>query len=108
MIRVARLEREHHTDALPLADQETMPLPARTVSSAAAFRAVLARYRLVPLHLARASGVPYITIWSIFHGLPISASHANLVRQGLFRSTGRTYDEPIALIPTSSDRRTTR
>jgi hypothetical protein len=120
MIRVARLqrerstealslaEREHHTDALSLADQDTMPLPTQAVRSAAAFRAVLARYRLVPLHLARMAGVPYITIWSIFHGLPISASHAHLVRQGLFRSTGHTYDEPIALIPASSDRKTMR
>jgi hypothetical protein len=116
MIRVARLQRERHTealslaerechtDALHLADQDTMPLPTQAVSSAATFRAFLARHNLVPLHLARMSGVPYITIWSIYHGLPISASHADLVRQGLFRSTGHIYDKPIVLIPASSDR----
>jgi hypothetical protein len=116
MIRVARLERERHTEALPLAererhtdalslaDQDTMPLPTGAVSSAAAFRAVLARYHLVPLHLARLSAVPYITIWSIYHGLPVSAAHAALVRQGLLWSTGRAYDEPIAVISEAFDR----
>jgi hypothetical protein len=103
MIRVARLERERQTEALHLADQQTMPLPTDAVRSAA-FRAVLARSHLVPLHLARISGVPYITIWSIYHGLPVSAAHATLVRQGLLRSTGRVYDSPISVIPGPSNR----
>jgi hypothetical protein len=73
---------EHHTRPLPL-----------VVNSD--FHAYLERYRLTWLDVARASGVPGVTVWSIDHGQPVLPGHASQVRRRLYLLTGKRYVRPI-------------
>jgi len=49
----------------------------------------------LPLDVALAAGVRYLTIWNIAHNLPVQHRHATLVRQALFHLTREPYTAPI-------------
>lgn len=74
-----------------ISGEETVPLPALTNP----FHAYLLHHRLTWVQVARAAGVPCLTVWSIDHGLAVLASQAFQVRQGLRKLTGVPYLGPI-------------
>ncbi len=63
-------------------EQSRAPLPYATAN---AFHAYLTRYRLLWIEVARASGVPVLTVWSIDHSLAVDPAQANRVRNGLYQ-----------------------
>jgi hypothetical protein len=67
--------------------------------SGAAFRAYLQHFGLSILDVALAARVRLSTVWNIEQGIPIRAEHAQAVRSGLHRLTGREYSAPIPAIP---------
>lgn len=76
----------------PVSEQQTAPLPS--VSSpvlALTFAGYLQRHELTVLDVARAAGVPAITVWRVAHGWAVSAAHASHIRQGLYQLTGVPY-----------------
>ena len=75
-----------------ISEQHTTPLP---LSAWADFHNYLARHRLTWVEVARASGVPVLTVWSIDHGLIVESTQAALVRRGLDQLTGIAYTGPI-------------
>jgi hypothetical protein len=70
--------------------------PHQTTQSATAFQMYLETFHLDPVSVALTSGVRYVTIWNLQHGIPVSKEHATGVCQGLFRLTGVVYAAPIA------------
>lgn len=73
-------------------EQKSAPLNEVTVNS---FHTYLTQYRLLWIEVARASGVPVLTVWSIDHNLAVEAVQALRVRNGLYQLTGVPYDGPI-------------
>jgi hypothetical protein len=67
--------------------------------SGAAFRAYLQHFGLSILDVALAAQLRLSTVWNIEHGIPIREEHAQAVRSGLYRLTGREYSAPIPAIP---------
>src|SRR5581483_5641760 len=51
------------------------------LSSSDDFHSYLACYKLTWVEVARASGVPVLTVWSIDHGLTVESTQAALVRE---------------------------
>ena len=73
------------------ADGETETQPLNGIL----FQLYLQRHNLIPLDVARTSGVRYLTIWKMMHALPVGREDALLVRRGLSRLTGTWYAVPI-------------
>ena len=74
-------------------DQDTQPLPGLT------FQLYVATHHLDLLDIVLAARVRYLTVWNIAHAIPVRASHAALVRAGLYRLTGIAYVAPISVLP---------
>jgi hypothetical protein len=74
-----------------ISTEETIPLPALPN----AFHAYLLYHRLTWVQVARAAGVPGVTVWSIDHGFPVLPALAFQVRLGLRKLTGVPYLGPI-------------
>lgn len=87
----------------PVSEQHTAPLPS-VQASALTFSAYLKHHNLTCIGVARAAGVPAVTVWSIEHGRMVSPTHAQQVRQGLYQLTGVPYQGPIPTIPTRKER----
>lgn len=83
-------------------DESHRILPATgrwtAVDCSVAFRACLQHYRQTEYRVAVASGVRYLTIWNIAHGIPVQSAHAAAVRKGLWRLTGTPYIFPILVL----------
>lgn len=75
----------------PISEQPTLPL------NGAAFQRYLQQHQLLPLDVALAAGVRYLTIWNISHDVPVQYRHAVLVRRALFHLTGEDYIGSIAV-----------
>jgi hypothetical protein len=75
-----------------ICEQQTAPLPVVN-----AFHGYLARYRLLWVDVARASGVPCLTVWSMDHGLLVDPLQALRVRQGVYKLTGVHYLGPLPI-----------
>lgn len=73
-------------------EQKSAPFPHSTVNS---FHSYLTQHRLLWIEVARAAGVPVLTVWSIDHNLAVEAVQAVRVRNGLYQLTGVPYDGPI-------------
>ena len=71
--------------------QQTVPLPATNN----AFHAYLREHKLLWVEVARAAGVPCLTVWSIDHDLVVDPLQAMRVRQGLYTLTSIPYTGPI-------------
>jgi hypothetical protein len=56
------------------------------------FHRYLAQHKLTWVEVARASGVPCLTVWSIDHGLMVNSIQAALVRRGLKKLTGGHFN----------------
>jgi len=78
-----------------ISQQKTVLLPLSSLSDG--FHRYLARYKLTWVEVARASGVPVLTVWSIDHGLTVESTQAALVRGGLKKLTGEAFN---GFIPT--------
>lgn len=63
------------------------------------FQTYLAQYRLTPLEVAKKAGVHYVTVWNISINRPVTAAHAEQIRNTLYAITGVAYDGPIATLP---------
>ncbi len=74
-----------------ISEQDTVPIQPLTN----AFHAYLFYHRLTWVEVARAAGVPCLTVWSIGHGLAVLPSQAFQVRLGLRKLTGVPYLGPI-------------
>jgi hypothetical protein len=74
-----------------ISEQDTVPIQPLTN----AFHAYLFYHRLTWVEVARAAGVPCLTVWSIDHGLAVLPSQAFQVRLGLRKLTGVPYLGPI-------------
>jgi len=83
-----------------ISEQNTAPIPHSTANT---FHAYLTRHRLLWIEVARASGVPVLTVWSIDHSLAVDPAQAIRVRQGLYQLTGVPYDGSIPTIGTSHE-----
>ena len=77
-----------------ISEQNTAPLPLSVSND---FHSYLAHHKLTWVEVARASGVPCLTIWSIDHGLMVDSIQAALVRGGLKKLTGEHFN---GFIPT--------
>jgi len=77
-----------------VSEEETQPLPTL---AGLAFQVFLAKHELSLLAVARAAGVPMLTIWRITHNAPIARWQAAMVRAGLSRLTGVQYRGGILL-----------
>jgi hypothetical protein len=76
----------------PVSEQPTVPLPSvPSAVLALTFAGYLQRYELSVLDVARAAGVPAITVWSVEHGRAVAPVQARRVRQALLRLTGVPY-----------------
>ena len=75
----------------PISEQPTLPL------NGAVFERYLQQHQLLPLDVALAAGVRYLTIWNITHDVPVQYRHAVLVRRALFHLTGEDYTGSIAV-----------
>jgi hypothetical protein len=53
--------------------------------------------------VASTSHVPLSTLWRMLHDLPITANHAQRVRQGLFHLTGVWYSAHIVTLEVGED-----
>lgn len=78
-----------------ISQQKTVLQP---LSSSDDFHSYLARYKLTWVEVARASGVPVLTVWSIDHGLTVESTQAALVREGLKKLTAEAFN---GFIPTA-------
>lgn len=75
----------------PISEQPTLPL------NGAIFERYLQQHHLLPLDVALAAGVRYLTIWNISHDVPVQYRHAVLVRRALFHLSGEDYSGPIVV-----------
>jgi hypothetical protein len=48
-------------------------------------------HQIEPLQLSVLAGVRYVTVWNAVKGNPITAEHAEKIRQALKQLTGRPY-----------------
>jgi hypothetical protein len=85
------IEEEQPMMGRDISQEDTIPLPRLTN----AFHAYLLYHRLTWVQVARAAGVPGVTVWSIEHGFPVLPSLAFQVRLGLRKLTGVPYLGPI-------------
>jgi N-glycosylase/DNA lyase len=72
-----------------ISEQKTAPLPLSTVTD---FHSFLLRHKLTWVEVARASGVPALTVWSIDHGLMVESAQVVLVCEGLQKLTGEAFN----------------
>ena len=89
-------------------EQQTMPLPAlfkrASAASVPAFPGYLEQHKLTIIEVARAAGLPAITVWCVERGQAVSPTRALQVRQGVYRLTGVPYRGSIPTTPTQKER----
>ncbi len=75
--------------------QDTHVFPALPSYS---FPEYLHDHRLLWADVAHVAGVPAIVVWSIDHGLAVSAAHARMVRAAVETMTGIPFTGAIQVI----------
>ncbi len=68
-----------------------------------AFEQYLEQHNLTAINVSVEAQVRYLTIWNAMKGNPITADHAEKIRQGVFKLTNVPYDGPLAIIPEPID-----
>ncbi|MGH2480371.1 MAG: hypothetical protein ACRDHW_12010 [Ktedonobacteraceae bacterium] len=80
-------------------EQQTVLFPALSLRAFAAFvptfPGYLEQHKLTIIEVARAAGLPAITVWCVERGQTVSSARALQVRQGVYRLTGVHYPGPI-------------
>lgn len=79
-------------------DIANQPTTVYSVVPPLSFQTYMQQYRLLWSEVASVAAVPGIVVWSMEHGLAVSARHAEMVRSAVEKMTGVPFPGSIRII----------